>query len=354
MKPRALPLLFVLLSAISLFGRTGSDEDAQAIKGVLRLREGLRDPDSLQVSRVVATNRGVCIEYRGRGNSGGMSTSFAVYKTDKDLVYVDNSWVWDQACLVGKYGQRREGRDATEVVSAALKGKQAPALSMQPESSAAPTAVVAVATRQIRRPAEPARVETIVLTGQPTAVPTAPRPVALVQAAHAVHPPGSVEKAAAITREPETVVAPALVVIAPSVRLPDSPARVDTVVLTAKTPVATTAPSTVGAVSAATTPATAVAPQPTAAAEVAVEVAPTTVQPAPVAQPTPATPAAQAPAPPTLSYAVSSAPVASVQLGTIRGVTIVDNQGALEKKGPPPAPESLGDAARRLRHSKQP
>ena len=70
-------------------------------------------------------------------------------------------------------------------------------------------------------------------------------------------------------------------------------------------------------------------------------------------QPKLASVAAQASVPSASSYAVSSAPVASVELGTIRGVTIVDNGGALERKGPPPPPESLGDVARRLRQSKQ-
>jgi hypothetical protein len=87
-------------------------------------------------------------------------------------------------------------------------------------------------------------------------------------------------------------------------------------------------------------------------AQVPVGVAPAVVT-VPGAQPKPAPAAAPVPAPLTATYEVVPAPIASVELGTIRGVTIVDNGGALERKGPPPAPESLGDAARRLRQSRQ-
>ncbi len=142
MKRIALSLLFMLLSAVLCLGRTGSDEDtAHAIKGVLRLQQSVHDAGSLQISRAVITNKGVCFEYRSRNESGGMSTGFAVYKTDKDLVWVDNSWLWDQVCLDGKYGQRRNGKDATEAVSAALKEKQGAVLPSQPASNASANGV---------------------------------------------------------------------------------------------------------------------------------------------------------------------------------------------------------------------
>jgi hypothetical protein len=38
-----------------------------------------------------------------------MSTGIAVYEADKNLLFVDNSWVWQRACLFGNYSQRREG-----------------------------------------------------------------------------------------------------------------------------------------------------------------------------------------------------------------------------------------------------
>jgi len=354
----------MLLSAVLCFGRTGSDEDtAHAIRGVLRLQESVHDPTSLQVSRAVVTNKGVCIEYRSRNASGGMSAGFAVYKTDKDLVWVDNSWLWDQVCLVGKYGQRRDGKDATEVVSAALKEKQAPALSSQPAPSAPHMAGAAVASASAVQPATPAaRVETVALTVTAPAAQAVPMSVSPVQAAaQAVPPPGSVRKSAAIAQEASVVVAAAPVATAPAVQPAAPAARVETLVLTAETPVAAAAPASVApvpAAKAAVTQATTVAkpvetPAPTAQAEVVVEVAPASAQPASGVQPRPTAPAAQAPVLSASSYVVSSAPIAAVELGTIRGVTIVDNTGALERKGPPPAPESLGDAARRLRHAKQ-
>ncbi|HST09972.1 MAG TPA: hypothetical protein VLL05_06330 [Terriglobales bacterium] len=96
-------------------------------------------------------------------------------------------------------------------------------------------------------------------------------------------------------------------------------------------------------------------PAPTAQAKVVQAEAVVEVVPAPAleVQPKPAAAAPPAPVSSPAPYAVSATPVASLALGTIRGVTIIDNNGALERKGPPPTPESLGDAARRLKKSKQ-
>lgn len=307
MKPKVLPILLMLLSAALCFGRTGSDDDtAHAIKGALRLQESMRDPGSLQISSAIVTNKGVCIEYRRR--NGGFGSGFAVYKTDKDFIWVDNSWLWDQVCVAGKYGQRRVGKDVTDAVSAAIEGKQA----------AAPAVPVVV-------PA--ARVETIALPAKIPAAPVVPVSVAPVQAVRPAHRAGSAGTSATPQR-PVAVVAPAVVSRPPAATIPAAP-QANPVVVPVETPA------------------------PTAERPVAVVVAPVSAVPAAKGQPKVAAVAAQASVPSASSYAVSSAPVASVELGTIRGVTIVDNGGALEKKGPPPPPESLGDAARRLRQSKQ-
>ncbi len=263
----------------------------------------MRDPGSLQISSAIVTNKGVCIEYRRR--NGGFGSGFAVYKTDKDFIWVDNSWLWDQVCVAGKYGQRRVGKDVTDAVSAAIEGKQA----------AAPAVPVVV-------PA--ARVETIALPAKVPAAPVVPVSVAPVQAVHPAHRAGSAGTSAT-PQGPVAVVAPAVVSRLPAATVPQA----NNVVV----PVGT--------------------PAPTAERPVAVAVAPVSAVPAAKGQPKVAAVAAQASVPSASSYAVLSAPVASVELGTIRGVTIVDNGGALEKKGPPPPPESLGDAARRLRQSKQ-
>jgi hypothetical protein len=110
---------------------------------------------------------------------------------------------------------------------------------------------------------------------------------------------------------------------------------------------------TVGATQATTVNVPVETPAPTAQASIEVTVVPISVAPTTEVPPKPAAIAGTAPAALTTPYAVRVAPIASAELGTVRGVTIVDNSGALERKGPPPAPESLGDAARRLRQSKQ-
>jgi hypothetical protein len=315
MKRTALPLLFMLLSVVLCLGRTGSDEDtAHAIKGVLRLQESLHDPTSLQVSRAVVTAKGICIEYQSRNGSGGMGTGYAVYKTDKDLIWVDNSWLWDQVCLVGKYGQRREGKDVTDAVNAAIEGKQTSAFKMPPTPSAPRRDDPTTPAVQLVAPA--ARVETLMLSATITVPAVAPKAGVSRQTAHAAPlPSSSAPTAQALVATP--VPAPAATV---------SEAQSTAVVV----PVGTTGPTTQAPIGVARA-----------------------VVPVPGAQPKPAAVAGPAPTPLTTPYAVGPAPIASAELGTIRGVTIVDNGGALERKRPRPAPESLGDAARRLRPSKQ-
>jgi hypothetical protein len=313
-KRRALPLLFMLVSAVLCLGRTGSDDDtAHAIKGILRLQESVHDSNSLQVSRAVVTNKGICIEYRNRNAFGGMSTGFAVYKTDKDLVWVDNSWLWDQVCLVGKYGQRREGKDVTDAVNAAIEGKQAFVFKMPPTPSAPHREDPTTPAVEVAVPA--ARVETLMLSGTITVPPVAPKTGVSRRTAHAAQ--------LASSSAPAAQASVATPVPAPPATVPEAQSTAAVV------PVGT--------------------PGPTAQAPIGIAPA---VVPVPGAQPKLALPAVPVPPPSTALYAVAPAPVASVELGTIRGVTIVDNSGAMERKGPPPAPESLADVARRLRQSK--
>jgi hypothetical protein len=408
MNRRALPVLFMLLSAALCFGRNAS-EDAPAIKAARRMRESLPDPAGLQISRAVIAGKAVCIDYRSRNASGGITTGFAVYKTDKDLVWLDNSWIWDQACLTGKYGQRRQGKDATRAAAAALRDNQPTDASVQQAVSAsvAPAAVPAA-----RSTNSPAQVETIALTvktpvAPPKVAPSSPLPVA-PRPAPRTTPDTVAGTATAVIQDATAAPLPVPISTAPAAQ-PTAPiARVEAATTTtsvaavtsvSSAPPVQTSPTplpngpsassvpiepvgvaSVAAISTAppapkpvaiSTPTPAQAPTPIARAEVVVEVTPpppasaAPVQqsaavaqgqraaPPPRAKPPAVVAAAPASASSSYAYSVSGAPLASVQLGTIRGVTIVDNQGALERQGPPAVPESLGDAARRLRQAKQ-
>jgi hypothetical protein len=87
-----------------------------------------------------------------------------------------------------------------------------------------------------------------------------------------------------------------------------------------------------------------------------VTVAPATVSVvvAPTAQHSTAARMALQPAPVAAPNTVTQVLVPRGELGTIRGVTIVDNRGALASTDAAPVvSESLGDAARRLRKAKQ-
>ena len=169
---RTIVLLFLLLAAVLSFGRTVSDSDedtAQAVKGALLLRDSMRDPDSLVVSRALIAKKVVCIEYQRRNR---LSTGFAAYKTNQNLIFIDNSWVWEHACLVGKFQRLRDGKDVTEAVNAALKERHAPAV-----QSVAPAAAVAQAPAA--QPVAPAvRVRTPPLTAHAPVAAVAPGPVA--------------------------------------------------------------------------------------------------------------------------------------------------------------------------------
>jgi hypothetical protein len=319
----------LLLSAVFSFGRTVSDEEiARAVLRAVHSHPGMPSPDSVQVSHVVVTSEGVCMEYRVGGPSGGIHEGYAVYKTDRDLVYIDNSWIWDSSCLVGKYGQRRNGKDVTQSVSAALEAKKkGPAVA----SASAPVASV-------------------------QAAPAAPM-VAVPEAHAAASPATAVQPPVVVT--PAVAAAPAMQAAAVSlpveVRVPAAPVQP-----------AAIPQEQVASVPAAPTVSTVAVPVPSAQPVIAVvpskpvEVQATT-EPAPVVAVTPRPVVIVQAAPPV--PAIAPAPVATqvavvpVETGTVRGVTIADPYGALGK-ATPTAPgalvqESLADAARRLKKAKQ-
>ena len=91
---------------------------------------------------------------------------------------------------------------------------------------------------------------------------------------------------------------------------------------------------TIGATQATTDMCQLKTPAPTAQASIEVTVVPVSVAPTTGVPPKPAAVAGTAPARAlSTPYAVSAAPIASAELGTIRGVTIVDNSGVLERGG---------------------
>jgi len=282
MKHHALPLL-VALSAVFGFARTASDKDTvRAVQGARQLRNSVLHPDSLQVTRAVITGGNVCIDYRGSNESGATSTGVAVYEADKNLVFVDNSWVWQRDCLFGKYGQRREGEDATEAVGDALKRQTAPPLNAKEEPVVRPVqpAVSASSSAPSTHAAVPPTGIVTTLTAQPIATAPAelPLPVAKAPAATAVE---------------------ARIVTSPVDRPPVPTQRVE--------PVALTLSSVTPAIASAPVATATALPQPAAAALVETQAA---------------------------------------------GAVIIGANGTVPGTSSPAAPESLGDAARRLKREK--
>jgi hypothetical protein len=98
----------------------------------------MSNPESLQVSHALITGSNICIDYRSKNGAGATSSGIAVYEADKNLLFVDNSWIWQRACLFGKYAQRREGADVTEAASGALKTETAATLGVKEEPVARP------------------------------------------------------------------------------------------------------------------------------------------------------------------------------------------------------------------------
>lgn len=330
-------ILLLLLGASFSFGRTVSDEEiAHALKVALEQRDHPHDRNSVQVSSVLITNKGICIEYRSPDESGAIHSGFAVYETDRRALFLDNSWKWEKTCLTGRYEQRREGKNVTQAVSAALK-RQASAVSV---------ADAAVAQGPVAQPVVPAPPTVAVR------VPTAPAPVA------------------AATRRPVVAssVPKSVATAAPVAPLVASTAPVTVSVSTPPTPVAVTATASVpvSPVAQPMTSATVAVREPASSASVVVIAATPVSAPAMTraalaeaavvaqAQVAAAVPAESAASP--VVRVAAPVVVAPAEAGTIHGVTIIDNNGVLGQATPaitaPVAQESLADAARRVRKSK--
>jgi hypothetical protein len=309
-------LAFLLLSSVFCPARVVSNEEiARAVLRAVRFHPGMPNPDSVQVSNVVVTSEGVCLDYRVTNATGGLREGYAIYKTDKELVYIDNSWIWDSSCLVGKYGQRREGRDVTQAVSAAIEERKHGRGSQFAASSGR--------SANVQKSGD-VRVETITV---PVLI-HAPAPSVEVTPQGVTEPGssrvGTASRATAgLPALPHPPVASVSMPITESstepVRTPLKLAegREDT---TAR-PVEGTAPAAVVII-------------PAASVEAVATVAPVAASPV-----------------------NAIAPAAAVQTGTIRGVTIADPHGALGQATPTAAggvvQESLADAARRLKNSKR-
>src|SRR5215469_15983848 len=206
--------LLVVLSAVFGVARTASDKDtARAIEGARQLHDSVPNPDSLQVSRALVTGSNVCIDYRSRNRAGGMNIGVAVYEADKNLLFVDNSWVWQRVCLFGKYAQRREGADVTEAMSHALRRPAARSLNAKDEPAArpAPPAVSAASSAPNTYTAVAPTAIVTTATAEPvsTASPELPRRVAKAPAATAVSDGLKKQTAPALNANEEPRVPPA-------------------------------------------------------------------------------------------------------------------------------------------------
>jgi hypothetical protein len=371
---KATVAVFLLLSVLMAFGRNVTDQEvAIALKRALRARDNLSDTAEVQVSSALATGKDICIEYRANTASGQSVSGLAVYRTEDELVFLDNSWIWERACLSGKYGQRRNGKDLTPSLNAALampipaKPAVATAAPAPVAASSAPPAVVAPtparpATAQlIVQPAAPIATPVTAASLAPTANAAQPTPPAISAVKVKAAPPAPpVAPPVVANAAPAPAVASAPAVVAAATILPTaspnpvatpSPATVATSIpaLTAPTPVVTVSPKPSSVIAAATTatvpriPSTspvsslpAVSASPVPAVSVPPEVA-IVSQPAPI---------------PSEPNMIASNRAASTET-VLHGVTIIDNNGALgpatsnvSAAGPV---ESLADAARRVR-----
>jgi len=421
--------LLVVLSAVFGVARTASDKDtARAIQGARQLHDSVSNPDSLQVSRALVTGSNICIDYRSRNGAGAMNIGVAVYEADKNLLFVDNSWVWQRACLFGKYAQRREGADVTEAMSDALRRSTARSLKRKDEPSArpappavsaansapntytvvAPTAIVTTATdepvstappelprRVAKAPAATAASDALKTQPAPALnaheeprVPPAPPAVSTASSAPGTYTAVKPTAIVTTTTEPVTTAPPELarrVATAPAATaVSDAPKTQPAPALNAnEEPRVQPAPPAVSAARSAPGTYTAVKPkaivttttaQPvsTAPAElplpVATAPAATAVEArtaaAPVGGPAVPTQPVEPPAPPrsstvgTASVTVATAvaapqPAAAAPVEThLPGAVIIGPDPTAAGSRRPAAPESLGDAARRLRNEK--
>ena len=206
--------LLVVLSAVFGVARTASDKDtARAIQGARQLHDSVPNPDSLQVSRALVTGSNICIDYRSRNGAGAMNIGVAVYEADKNLLFVDNSWVWQRACLFGKYAQRREGADVTDAMSDALRGTTARSRNGkdEPAERPAPPAVSAASSAPNTHTAVTPTAIVTTATDEPvsTAPPELPRHVAKAPAATAESDALKKQTAPALNAKEEPTVRPA-------------------------------------------------------------------------------------------------------------------------------------------------
>ena len=348
--------LLVVLSAVFGVARTASDKDtARAIQGARQLHDSVSNPDSLQVSRALVTGSNICIDYRSRNGAGAMNIGVAVYEADKNLLFVDNSWVWQRACLFGKYAQRREGADVTEAMSDALRRSTARSLKRKDEPSArpAPPAVSAAnsAPNTYTVVAPTAIVTTATDEPVSTAPPELPRRVAKAPAVTAVSDALKKQTAPALNANEEPGVPPAPPAVSAASSAPGT--------YTAVKPTAIVTTTTAQPV--ATAPAEVPLPVATAPAATAIEAR---IAAAPVGGPAAPTQPVEPPAPPhsstvgTASVTVATAvaapqPVAAAPVEPhLPGAVIIGPDPTAAGSRQPAAPESLGDAARRLRNEK--
>jgi hypothetical protein len=383
---KATVAVFLLLSVLMAFGRNVTDQEvATALKRALRARDNLSDTAEVQVSSALATGKDICIEYRASTASGQSVSGLAVYRTEDELVFLDNSWIWERACLSGKYGQRRNGKDLTSALNASL------AVPVPVK----PAAIVAVAAPAPAAPPVPAPVIVASAHVQPSPVPPPPSVAAAPTVIAHTSPPAALSVQQAAGPIPASVPAAAPV---PTPLTTPAPAQAIAKAAPAVPPVVEAPPPTPVAIATATPPT--LKPTLSAPPQVAVIATPS----APAASPTMAKPAAMVPsqptpivmasmtvtapavgrapvatpmsvvsAPPSVATVAQPAPIISAPIVAaptvqsslagrnpaastetpLHGVTIIDNDGAL---GSPTstvssaAPvESLADVARRVR-----
>jgi len=371
---KATVAVFLLLSVLMAFGRNVTDQEvAIALKRALRARDNLSDTAEVQVSSALATGKDICIEYRANTASGQSVSGLAVYRTEDELVFLDNSWIWERACLSGKYGQRRNGKDLTPSLNAALampiptKPAVATAAPAPVAASSAPPAVVAPtparpATAQlIVQPAAPIATPVTAASLAPTANAAQPMPPAIsaveVKAAPPAPPVGppvvaNAAPAPAVASAPAVVAAATILPAAsPNPVATPSPATVATKMpaLTAPTPVVTVSPKPSSVIAAATT---ATIPRIPSTSPVS-SLPAVSASPVPAVSVPPEVAIVSQPAPITSEPNMIASNRAASTETVLHGVTIIDNNGALgpatstvSAAGPV---ESLADAARRVR-----
>jgi hypothetical protein len=376
---KATVAVFLLLSVLMAFGRNVTDQEvATALKRALRARDNLSDTAEVQVSSALATGKDICIEYRASTAAGQSVSGLAVYRTEDELVFLDNSWIWERACLSGKYGQRRNGKDLTHALNAFLAApvpvKPAPVVAVAAPASTSPTVpppvVVASAPVQPISPAPPAPLVAAVPSVVARAVaapdvtvqrPAVPNPAQVPAPAPAPAPapiPAPQVAAKVAPAAPAVIAVPAPTPVAAAVVPPPVPSPTPAPVQV----VATATPSAQAAALAVSKPAAIVTAKPVVMASMSVP--PPAPKPAPVVASVPA-----ASDPPAVATVAQPAPIGRESIvaqsnfaarnpaasteTTLHGVTIIDNNGALgsptstvSSAGPV---ESLADVARRVR-----